>query len=222
MRRPPLKPSGKQAARSPHKGDKQPNPYVVAILTATLAGIFSVIGGYFAAVFQAEHAMAQKQFEYRVAAYEAFLDKTDRNRAPAISQILNIGTMAEHLATDGEIQAFEDCIAELLNKHSAEELYWQLNADLNVLRLHGSERISKICSDILLALMLRDYEINWQAYPPDVIALHERWKIAQEKGISYGWEARVTDDEILMVVTIAKLTQVLVQQLKSEIRGPGA
>ncbi len=196
-----------------------PNPYVMAFLTATLAGLFSVIGGYFTAGFQARQAIAQKQLEYRVGAYTAFLDKTDRNKAPAISQILNIGTMADHLATDGEIQAFEDRIAELLKKNDAQDLYWQLNADLNVLRLHGSARVAKICDDLLKALLLRDHEINWTDYPPEVTAFHDRWKMAQKKGIAYGWEERVSADERLMIVTIAKLTQILIQQLRTEIHG---
>lgn len=220
MRQPFTKPSSRQATRSPREGGKQPNPYLMALMTAALAGLFSVIGGYFVAGVQARYATAQKQLEYRANAYGAFLDKTDRNRAPAIGQILNIGTMAEHLATDGEIQAFEDRIAEFLGKHSEQDLYWQLNADLNVLRLHGSGRVSSICSDILLALSLRDNQINWSAYPPDVIAFHEWWKVGQEKGVAYGWKERVSGEERLMIVTIAKLTQVLMQQLRLEIRGP--
>ncbi len=195
----------------------QPNPYLMALLTATLAGLFSVLGGYFAASFQAKHAIAQKQIEYRVEAYGAFLDKTDRNKAPALSQIISIGAMADHLATDSEIQAFEDRIALLLKKYDAQDLYWQLNADLNILRLHGSDRVSKICDDLLMALLLRDSEISWTDYPSDIVAFHNRWKTAQEKGTSYGWEERVSGDERLMIIMVAKLTQVLVKQLSNEI-----
>jgi hypothetical protein len=192
---------------------------VVALLTATLAGLFSVIGGYFTAGFQAKHAVAQKKLEYRVGAYRAFLDKTDRSNAPGISQLLSIGAMADHLATDGEIQAFEDRIATLLKEHDSQDLYWQLNADLNILRLHGSERVAEICDDILKALLLRDEEIDWTNYSPEVVALHDRWKVSQEKGVAYGWEERVSGEERLMIVSIAKLTQVLIEQLRSEIQG---
>ncbi len=197
---------------------RQPNPYGMAFLTAALAGLFSVVGGYFAAGFQAQHAVAQKQLEFRVKAYEAFLEKTDRAKTPGISQLLNIGVMADDLTTDGEIQAFENRISELLKKHDAQDLYWQLNGDFNVLRLHGSTQVTRTCDNILKALLLRDAEINWRDYPPEVAAFHERWKISQEKGSAYGWEEKVSDEERLMIGTVAKLTQALIQQMRLEIQ----
>jgi hypothetical protein len=210
-------PKGKEPVVEPKS--RTPNPYAIAVLTAVLAGLFAVIGGYFTSAFQARHAIAQKQLEYRVTAYSSFLDKTNLNNAPAISQILNIGQMADHVATDGEIQAFEDRIADLLKKQDAHDLYLQLNADLNLLRLHGSGRVQKTCEDLLKALMLRDFEIDWKSYPPDVAEYHDKWKAAQEKGIAYGWEERVSPEERLMVITMAKLTQVLIQQLREGIHG---
>ncbi|MFC7518021.1 hypothetical protein ACFQUU_23710 [Herbaspirillum sp. GCM10030257] len=196
-----------------------PNPYAMAVLTAVLAGLFAVIGGYFTSAFQARHAIAQKQLEYRVAAYSSLLDKTNLNNAQAISQILNIGQMADHIATDGEIQAFEDRIADLLKKQGTHDLYLQLSADLNLFRLHGSGRAQRTCDDLLKALMLRDFEIDWKIYPPDVGEYHEKWKTALENGTAYGWEERVSSDERLMVITMAKLTQLLIRQLKEEIHG---
>lgn len=196
------------------------NPYVMAVFTAVLAGIFSIIGSYYTAGFQARQAMAQKHFEYRVLAYTAFLEKTNHAKAPAISQILAIGSMADQLATDGEIQEFEDRIAHLLKKHSAQDIYWQLNADLNSLRLHGTPRVAEICDDILKSLLLRDHEINWSKYPTDLVAVHDRWNTAQDKGQAYGWIELVSSDERLMIVMISKLTQALIAQLRTEIHGP--
>jgi hypothetical protein len=193
------------------------NPYFFAVFTATLAGIFSVVGGCFTAEFQAKQAIVQKRNDYRVMAYTGFLDRTDRSKPPAISQLLSIGSMADHLVTDGEIQAFEDRIASLLKKYDVQDIYWQLNADLNILRLHGSSRVSEICDDILKSLLLRDSEINWAAYPQNIVAFHDVWKIAEEKGTADAWEERVTSDERLMIVTISKLTQVLIEQLRAEI-----
>jgi hypothetical protein len=194
-----------------------PNPYFLAVFTATLAGIFSVVGGYFTAEFQEKQATTQKQQDYRGVAYTRFLDKMDRSKAPAISQLLSIGLMADHLATDAEIQAFEDRITSLLKKYDTQDIYWQLNADLNILRLHGSNRVSEICDDILKSLLLRNNEINWAAYSPNIVAFYDSWKVAQEEGTAYGWEERVTSDERLMIITISKLTQLLIKQLRAEI-----
>lgn len=201
------------------KSTNPPNPYFFAVFTATLAGIFSVVGGYFTAESQAKQVIAQRQHDHRVMAYTGFLDRTDRSKTPAISQFLSIGSMADHLATDGEIQAFDDRIASVLKKYDAQNIYWQLNADLNILRLHGSSRVSEICDDILKSLLLRDSEINWAAYPLNIVVFHDVWKVAQEKGTAYGWEERVTSDERLMIVTISKLTQALIEQLRAEIHG---
>jgi hypothetical protein len=187
------------------------------LVTAILTGLSSFVAGYFSANFQARQVVAQKQLEYKVGAYGAFLDKTDRSRAPSISQILSIGAMADHLATDAEIQAFENRIAGLLKKHDSQDLYWQVNSDLNVLRLHGSVRVAKTCDDILKALLLRDEEIDWADYPQEVTEFHNRWKMSEEKGITYAWEEKISGEERLMIVTIAKLTQVLIQQLRLEI-----
>ena len=192
------------------------NPYVIAILAATLAGFFSVVGGYFAASFHARHAIAQKRFEYRVEAYGVFLDKISRNKI--ISQLISIGGMADHLATDSEIQDFEDRIGQLLKRHDAEELYWRLDTDLNILRLYGTIRVIEICDDILKALVLRDEEIEWKSYSPEIVAFHNEWKMSQQKGVAYGWEERISVEERLMVVTIAKLTQALINQLRLEIQ----
>lgn len=181
---------------------------------------FSIIGIYYTADFQAREAIAQKQFEYRVLAYSAFLEKTDHNKVPAISKILTIGSMADHLATDGEIQEFEDRMARFLKKHNAQDIYWQLNADLNSLRLHGTPRVAEICDDILKSLLLRDHEIIWSKYPVDLVSEHDSWSAAQDKGQADGWTERVSSDERLMIVMISKLTQALITQLHNEIHSP--
>jgi len=141
------------------------------------------------------------------------------NKAPVISQLLSIGAIADHLATDSEIQAIQDRIADLLKRQGVQDLYWQLNSDLNVLRLHDSAQASKICKDILKSLLLRYEEINWKNYSPEVTAFHGEWKMNQEKVVAYGWEERVSGEARVMIVAIAKLTQALIQQLRLEIQG---
>ena len=189
-----------------------------ALLIAIVAGLFSVMGGYFGAGIQARHVISQKLLEYRVGAYGSFLDKIDRSKAPALSQILSVGAMVDHLATDWEIQSFENRIAILLKNFDSQDLYWQLNADANILRVHGSPRVAEILDDILKALLLRDAEIDWANYSPEVAGYYRNWKAGQETGTTYGLHERVSGDERLMVVIVAKLMQVLVQQLRLEIQ----
>ena len=201
---------------------KQPNPYVIAIFTAVLAGAFSVLGTYFTAQFQAKHAIAQKQLEYRAQSYAAFLEKIDRSRSPEIGQLLSIGSLAERVTTDSEIQNLEDQLAVLLRKAPIQDLYWKLNSDLNLVRLHGSIRVRRVCDDILKALALREFEIDWSGYPRDVSQLREKWAEVQKEGATYGWQPRISNDKRLMIIVVGKLFELLVTELRNELQTPAS
>ena len=201
---------------------EQPNPYAMAVLTAVLAGAFSVLGTYFTAQFQAKHAIAQKQLEYRAQSYAAFLEKIDRSRSPEIGQLLSIGSLAERVTTDSEIQNLEDQLAVLLRKAPIQDLYWKLNSDLNLVRLHGSIRVRRVCDDILKALALREFEIDWSGYPRDVSQLREKWAEVQKEGATYGWQPRISNDKRLMIIVVGKLFELLVAELRNELQTPAS
>ena len=189
----------------------------MAVLTAALAGLFSILGSYYTAKFQMTRAVGQKQLEYKISTYTAFLDKIDSPKTPATSQILTIGSMANHLSTDHEIQEFEAQISHVLANQDIQNLYWQLNSHLNTLRLLDAPRVARTCDDILKILLLRDHEIDWSKYSVDVADFYNRWKNAQVEGSAYGWKERVSPDDRLMVIMIAKLTEILIAQLRDEI-----
>lgn len=199
------------------KVSQPPNPYALAIFTAVLSGILAVIGSVYTADFQAKQALLQKQFEYRVIAYTAFLDKIDNSKMPALSQMLNLGAMVAHLGTDADFQMFEDRVADLLKKNHSYDVYLQLNSDLNVLRMHGSMQVAEICDDLLKSLLLNDSQINWSKYPPEVLKIHDHWNNSQKTGSNYGVTERITSDERMMIVMTSKLTQILIKQLRNEM-----
>ena len=189
------------------------SPYKLAFVTALLAGIFSSIGGYFLSNIQAEHIMKAKQFEYKILAYQSFLEMIDRKRSPLISKLLSIGSLADTVATDGEIQTLENNIFELLKELNTQEAYWMINNDFNILRLHGDIKTRKYCEDILLLISLRDFEINWNKYPTNLQAYYKNWRKSQDKGIPYGWEEQVSGDERLMVIMVGKLFNTLISHM---------
>lgn len=199
---------------------KLPNPYALALLTGATAGAFSAIGGYFVAGFQAEYALVQEQYEYRVQIYSAFLEKAGPSKDAAVGQLLGIGVLADYLATDSEIQSLEDRIATLLERQDPYELYWRLSADLGVLRLNGSSRVGRICNDLLMASLSRDEEIAWADYPPKLAALREELKRAAPEDAAYGWEERISVHERQLILTVAKLMEALTLQLRAEIQNP--
>ena len=189
------------------------SPYKLAFVTALLAGVFSSIGGYFLSNIQAEHVIKAKQFEYRVLAYQSFLEKIDRKKSPLISRLLSIGSLADAVATDGEIQTLENNIFELLEELNTQEAYWMINNDFNILRLHGDAKTREYCDDILLLISLRDFEINWNKYPVKVQTYYKEWRENQDKGIAYGWEEQVSGDERLMVIMVGKLFNTLISHM---------
>jgi hypothetical protein len=200
------------------KNDSPANPYAMAVFTAALAGVFSIIGSYFGAGFQAHSAVMARQVEMRAEAYAAFFGRIDPQSSPQLSRLLNLGAAAEHLATDAVIQEFEAELADILHKANLQELHWQLNANLNVLRIHGSLPVNRMCDDLLRALILRDEEIDWTAYPDSLQAAHKAWK--SEGRNTLGWEPRVRDDQRLMIVSVAMLMRALVNQMQIEIGSP--
>lgn len=218
MKKPSFKPSKRIATRLSLVGSSKPaNPYLLAFFTAVLAGLFSVVGGYFVAKFQANAVISQKHLEYRASAYSAFLRNIDQAGKPLASLLLSIGSLSKKVATDGEIQDFEDRMSMFIKEHDMQNIYWQLSADFNVLRLHGSDEISEICNDILSTLVSRSDEINWDKYPEHVSASYRSWR-AQEGKDFYAVEPRVSDDDRLMFVTVAMLYEELVRQLRQELR----
>lgn len=217
MKQPKFKPSGRIVARTLAKRSTPSNPYFLAFFTAVLAGLFSVLGGYFVAKFQADSALAQKQIEYRVSAYGAFLKNIDHAGRPLASLLLSFGSLAGKVATDGKIQDFEDRMSAFVQKNDVQNSYWQLSADFNVLRLHGSDEVSEICSDILSALSMRSDEINWARYPEHVSASYMSWKSAENNGF-YAVTPRVSERERMMFITVAMLYEVLINQLRIELR----
>lgn len=194
------------------------SPYKIAFVTALLAGIFSSIGGYFLSSIQAEHVMEAKQFEYRILAYQSFLQKIDRKRSPLISKLLSIGSLSDTVTTDGKIQTFENSIFELLQELNTQEAYWMINNDFNILRLHGDIKTREYCDDILLLISLRDFEINWNKYPVKLQTYYKNWKKNQDEGIAYGWEEQVSGDERLMVIMIGKLFNTLISHMNETKR----
>jgi hypothetical protein len=197
---------------------KQQNPYAMAVFTAVLAGIFSIAGSYFTTQLQTRSAIVQKQLEYRAQAYSGFLEKIDRSRSPVLSQLLSIGSLAERVVTDSEVQSLEDRLADIFKQSDIQDLYWQLNSDLNILRLHGSTRVRRMCEDILKALSLQDSEIDWSFYSAEASLFYTKWRDAQKQGQPYGWKPKISKDERLMIVVVGKLFELLIDELRHELQ----
>lgn len=197
---------------------KEPNHYVLAVFTAFLSGILSLIGFYLSAKLQAENRIAQKQYENRARSYEYLLNNMSMHKFPAIVGILNVGNLVEHVATDGEIQALEDTFEKLSLINNYYKVSWQLDNHFNILRLYGSESVVRYCEDILAVLALREFTVDWNSYPSEVQEFRSIWVRVQENGVAYGWEEKVTNEERIMFALASILYRNLITQLRNELK----
>ena len=85
-----------------------PNPYVLAVLTALLAGFFSIAGGWYISNRQIDALILEERLVARRQAYQIFVENVSWRSSPELSQLLHLGALVDRVATDGEIQELED------------------------------------------------------------------------------------------------------------------
>lgn len=196
--------------------NKQPNPYFLGLYTAILSGTIAIVGFYYTAKFQSDVELKKIQYELKARSYMSFLSSLDRKKSPIIAEILNIGSVSEHVVTDSEIQALEDSLGRLIKMNKEYGISWQISSDFTVLKLNGSELVQQYCEDILAVLALREHSVDWSIYSSKLQKLREAWKSAQ-KGTSIGWIPRVSPEERVMFVLISEMYENLINQLNEEL-----
>lgn len=192
------------------------NELKLAFVTALLAGIFSAIGSYITIEIKTQKERIQWQNEKKAQAYNSFLLSVSNDKSPIVSEILSIGELSKHVATDAEIQSLEDSFERLSNLNLDYKISNQLNTDFNILRLHGSELIKRNCNDILSVLALREEMVDWSKYPENIKSTRNRWK-ENQNGQAYGFEAKVTDDQRVMFILLSILYKNLINELNNEL-----
>lgn len=196
---------------------QQPNPYVMAVFTAVVAAMLSVVGSSYASRAQLRQALMQKELDLRREVYLAFLAKVDRRSGPLMSEILGIGSLADRVTTDGSVQALEDRLDALLKGRQPQTLYVYLNSDLNMVRLAASGEVRILAEDLLSAVYQDFGSIQWTKHPPSMRQYYDHWSNVQREGIPYGWKERVSSDERLAVILTSRLFQDLLDAMAKEV-----
>lgn len=196
---------------------QQPNPYVMAVFTAVVAAMLSVVGSSYASRAQLRQALMQKELDLRREVYLAFLAKVDRRSGPLMSEILGIGSLADRVTTDGSVQALEDRLDALLKGRQPQTLYVYLNSDLNMVRLAASGEVRILAEDLLSAVYQDFGSIQWTKHPPSIRQYYDHWSNVQREGIPYGWKERVSSDERLAVILTSRLFQDLLDAMAKEV-----
>lgn len=200
-----------------NKAQKTYRGVFLSIFTAVLAAILSVIGYYFTSKIQAASDKGQKLFEFKMIAYQSFLNTNNNTQSPVIAEILGIGELAKHVTTDSEILRLESSFEKLIKLNDENNISWQLDNNFNILRLHGSDKVIQICDDILTVLALREHSVDWTRYPLEVQEIRTTW-ITNIDGMNYGYAARVSEEERIMFVLVHELYKSLLDQLRVELK----
>jgi hypothetical protein len=136
------------------RSEIEPNPYLLAVLTAVLSGFFAVGGIYLTSELAKSRAVEGHTLETRAAAYMAFLNRAKSDKGAVIARIQYAGTLARNSATDGEVQEVEDYLATI-SSHINADLLVELNQEFNLLRSVGSDAVRSTVEDLFLALAHR-------------------------------------------------------------------
>lgn len=199
------------------KTTPSPNPYLLAFFTVLFASLFSTVGNYYLSKGHINHALLEKDFDLRREVYLSFINKIDKSNDPTISELLNIGSLADNVFTDSEIQRFEDRLHNILSRNSTYDIYWRLNSDLNILRLRASDRVKARADDLLNILTLNFHEVQIKNHSTEVQAYYSKWQEIQHDGIVYGFEERISPEQRFSIILSSKLLQSLIQAMREEL-----
>lgn len=196
-----------------------PNPYILAILTALLAGFFSIVGSWYISNRQIDALVLEERLIARRQAYQIFVETVNRRNSPELSQLLHLGALVDRVATDGKIQDLEDRFSEVIKNLHSYDTYLQLSSDFGVVRLHGSEQVNKIADDLLATVVFRSHQIDLDSYPPEFVSYWEQWRLLQEGDrIVIGWEPKVSPDERFTAIAASHLFSYLLEVIRRELR----
>jgi len=190
--------------------------YLFIILTAILTGIVTTVSTYFTTQYQTEQALKEKKHSNQTIAYENFLSAITSDENPNLLHIVAIGIMNESVSTDTSIQSIEDTMYELAEEEH--QVLYSIIKQCQDIALYGSQTVQLYCSDMLSVLLDNGYSVNWDFHTSTVNTVRNSW--ISNKGLEYGWEPKVTDEERLKFFTLSAQYIEIVKRLKFELSNP--
>ena len=214
------------------------NPYWQAIFTATLSGMFAVIGIYITSDLSQTRTLEESAYKIRSEAYLKFLTKINSEKNNLISKIHFAGKIAENAHSDSEVQDMEDyfyTLSSQLTRDGAEKL----NQEFSIIKATGSKEVRKIINDMFSTITLQDRKIDiyhysigfqskyitWSPYKKAIKStdvskslrkLLEWSQSIPESDVAY-FEVKISDDERFMIILISILYDELLDQINSEL-----
>ncbi len=88
---------------------------------------------------------------------------------------------------------------------------------LTKVKLSGSKQIIQIVDDIELLIMFTYDKVDITKYPKDFQKFWSFLLYVQEKGIAYGWEEKVSNEERFCMLIAGKLFSYLVERMNEEL-----
>ncbi|HOY71070.1 MAG TPA: hypothetical protein PL131_10240 [Methylotenera sp.] len=194
------------------------NPYLFAVITAIFSAMLTLLGNYYAAKWQVNNSISERQFEHRVSAYNSFVESIASEKSPVLSQMFNLGNVLYYSnQTDIELQVIENQFEILVNNYYKSGQFWKLNSQFSVLTVHGSSTVKMYCEDITAVLMMRDDLVDWKKYNNKIQALHETFTQDNKNEDTY-IDLKVNQKERLMMIMSSALYSAMIEQISLELQ----
>ncbi|EIK0772774.1 hypothetical protein [Vibrio harveyi] len=195
--------------------ENKKHQYIIVIVTAILSGVISTAGVYITAPFQTKQIIKQKDYDNRVKAYNSFLEKMNTSSSSTYFSLISINQLVVNVNTDLSMQKLERKFVELSEINENYELFFSLMSHLQILQLHGSEKVERYTNDLISVLLGNQDTVDWEKHTSTVRDIRNRFLDNDNPKI--GWEPKVTDEERAKFIILSSQYVELIQQLKSEL-----
>lgn len=197
-------------------------PLIISIATSLTTGILTFLITYFSLSYKHNLEIAQtiqnQNFALKKETYIHFVRSiTSAEDKFGVYQLINIGSLEESVATDGEIQALEDKFQETRDKLYDFDVDIALQAALAELLVGGSLEVRTIAEDIMKVFHRQEYHIDLSRYSKDFQKSYEEWEQIQQDGVAYGWEEKISGYERFRIIILSKLFSLLLEQMNQEV-----
>jgi len=220
------------------RDSKNPNPYVLAVLTALMSGVCALAGVYLASSLSGSQSLNHASHVARTAAYQQFFEAQAASKESLLAQLQYVEGLVDASFTDSEIQQVEDYIAEIVPLISTEKVI-ELTQSFTTVRGQASQLVLMRITDLFYALNDRSEEIRVSSYPhafqawfielsPDNTRLRPqdvspelrpllRWLASFEKTGTAYFDVRVDESERFRVLLAAKIYGEIISQMNKDI-----
>lgn len=153
---------------------KEPNPYMIAFITAIMSGAISIVGNFIIINKQLEQALFQKVFDERTKAYSDFLRKSKFSDDDSLGKLYRLYPIFAHATSDADYRDYFIELEKISSNLEANILFDKTANDLAILHVYGSKEVIQICEDLRVILLSEPTLVKIEHYPKKIQLNNEK------------------------------------------------